>query len=202
VRGYSAWRRLDRLDPTSGLLAGEGHIPLACTPQPTRAPVEGLIDECEVAFEHDGGHPHARIAARDQAYTETQWTPRTLGAQVDRALTAGDVRLTQGGEPTFVSIDDRDGAEWNTDALGPTKRAATRGAGAALRAEYATAASCISGRASGIRASSCRAGRCRSSGAPTPPVWHDPSLFADEREPHARPTTRSASSTHWPRASA
>ncbi|MCG8528158.1 MAG: transglutaminase family protein, partial [Opitutales bacterium] len=30
--------------------------------------------------------------------------------------------LTMGGEPTFVSIDDMEGAEWNTAAVGPMKR--------------------------------------------------------------------------------
>ncbi|RAF76485.1 hypothetical protein DN547_30970, partial [Burkholderia multivorans] len=58
------------------------------------------------------------------------------GTQVDGALAAGDVRLTQGGEPTFVSIDDRDGAEWNTDALGPTKRGYATALVQRLRAEY------------------------------------------------------------------
>ena len=65
-----------------------------------------------------------------------------------------------GGEPTFVSVDDRDGAEWNTDALGPTKRALARELMQRLRATLrAAAACCTSARASGIRASSCRAGR-------------------------------------------
>lgn len=32
-----------------------------------------------------------------------------------------DVRLTMGGEPTFVSIDDMDSAQWNTKALGADK---------------------------------------------------------------------------------
>ncbi len=45
-----------------------------------------------------------------------------LGHAVDRRLVAGDVRLTMGGEPTFVSIDDMDGEEWNTTADGSAKR--------------------------------------------------------------------------------
>lgn len=113
------------LDPTSGLLAGEGHIPLACSPEPgSAAPVTGSLDECEVGFEH---HMHvARVHEAPRVtlpYTEAQWSRiDALGAQVDEMLARGDVKLTQGGEPTFVSVDDRDGAEWNTEALGPDKR--------------------------------------------------------------------------------
>jgi len=112
-------------DPTSGLLAGEGHIPLACSPEPSSAaPISGAIDECETTFEH-----HMKVTREWEAprvtkpYTEEQWAAvEALGNKVDVDLNAGDVRLTQGGEPTFVSIEDRDGAEWNTEALGPTKR--------------------------------------------------------------------------------
>ena len=113
------------LDPTSGLLAGEGHIPLACSPDPSSAaPVTGALDECETEFEH-----HMRVSRAWEAprvtlpYTDAQWDAiNALGRQVDAELRRHDVRLTQGGEPTFVSAYDRDGAEWNTDALGPTKR--------------------------------------------------------------------------------
>jgi uncharacterized protein (DUF2126 family) len=56
-------------------------------------------------------------------YTEEQWERiLSLGCQVDREIVAGDIRLTMGGEPTFVSIDDMDGEEWNTGALGEEKR--------------------------------------------------------------------------------
>ena len=113
------------LDPTSGLLAGEGHIPLACTPQPSSAaPVEGAMDKCEVEFEHHMGVTRVYESPRvTKPYTEEQWAGVVaLGEKVDADLEKHDVRLTMGGEPTYVATADRDAAEWNTDALGPTKR--------------------------------------------------------------------------------
>jgi len=113
------------LDPTSGLFAGEGHIPLACTPNySSAAPIEGTMDECEVDF-----YFHNRIARIHEdprvtkPYSDEQWQSiEALGHKLDAELNAHDVRLTMGGEPTFVSIDDMEGAEWNTAAIGPTKR--------------------------------------------------------------------------------
>ncbi|MCX5728660.1 MAG: transglutaminase family protein [Nitrospirae bacterium] len=113
------------LDPTSGLLAGEGHIPLACTASPSSAaPVIGRTDVCESEMDFSMSitriHEDPRVT---KPYTDEQWRAiETLGRQVDADLEAGDVRLTMGGEPTFVSIDDMEGAEWTIDALGPTKR--------------------------------------------------------------------------------
>ena len=112
------------LDPTSGLFAGEGHIPLAATPAPqSAAPVSGLVSECEVDFVHEMSvtriHEDPRVT---KPYSEEQWDSMcALGDQIDEELELGDVRLTMGGEPTFVSIDDMDGEEWNTAALGPAK---------------------------------------------------------------------------------
>ncbi len=113
------------LDPTSGLFAGEGHIPLACTADPaSAAPVTGYSDEAEVEFGFAMSvtriHEDPRVT---KPYSDEQWADiQALGQAVDQRLAAGDVRLTLGGEPTFVSIDDMDGAEWNTAALGKHKR--------------------------------------------------------------------------------
>jgi uncharacterized protein (DUF2126 family) len=128
------------LDPTSGLMAGEGHIPLACSPEPgSAAPITGTLDECEVEFAHSMGVTRIWEAPRvTLPYSEAQWAAiEALGAAIDVQLQAGDVRLTQGGEPTFVSVDDRDGAEWNTDAMGPNKRRLAEALLQKLKARYA-----------------------------------------------------------------
>ena len=119
------------LDPTSGLLAGEGHIPLACTPSPaSAAAIIGNVSSsmgnggpCETQFDFKMSvtriHEDPRVT---KPYTGAQWLDiDSLGRQVDADLKAGDVRLTQGGEPTFVAIDDMDGDEWNYTALSPEK---------------------------------------------------------------------------------
>jgi len=113
------------LDPTSGLLTGEGHIPLACTPDPASAsPVTGGTDKCKVEFEFsntvDRLHEDPRVT---KPYTDEQWYHiDALGKLVDQRLLEDDVRLTMGGEPTFVSVDDMEGDQWNTQADGAKKR--------------------------------------------------------------------------------
>ncbi len=113
------------LDPTSGLFAGEGHIPLACTPHPiSAAPITGSTESCQVEFDFANTvqriHEDPRVT---KPYTEIQWNQiTTLGLAVDAELEHADVRLTMGGEPTFVSIDDMESAQWNTAALGTEKR--------------------------------------------------------------------------------
>src|SRR5438552_13582597 len=113
-------------DPTSGLLAGEGHLPLACTADPgNAAPVIGYADVAsttfEVAMQVTRIHEDPRVT---KPYSEEEWARLdALGEQVDADLSANDVRLTMGGEPTFVSIDDMESPEWNIAAVGPTKRA-------------------------------------------------------------------------------
>lgn len=113
------------MDPTSGLLTGEGHIPLACTAVPSSAaPITGFTDICETQFAHEMTitriHEDPRVT---KPYSEADWLKiDKLGSKVDADLKKQDVRLTQGGEPTFVSIDDMEGAEWNTLAHGEKKR--------------------------------------------------------------------------------
>ncbi len=113
------------LDPTSGLFAGEGHIPLACTPQPSSAaPIDGMTDKCEVEFSFSNTVTRLREDPRvTLPYSDDVWQNiLALGHAVDEKLAAMDVRLTHGGEPTFVSVDDMDAPEWNIDALGAHKR--------------------------------------------------------------------------------
>lgn len=112
------------LDPTSGLLATEGHIPLACTPDPiSAAPITGATSKCEVEFAYSNEVFRILEDPRvTKPYTEDQWqTINALGAAVDKELLEQDVRLTTGGEPTFVSIDDMESEQWNTGALGADK---------------------------------------------------------------------------------
>ncbi len=112
-------------DPTSGLLAGEGHIPLACTPGAgSAAPISGPLEFCRTDFSYSMTVRRFYESPRvTKPYSEEQWTAiDALGHQVDVDLKTGDVRLTMGGEPTFISLDDRNGSEWSTTAMSPAKR--------------------------------------------------------------------------------
>ncbi|MDP3422179.1 MAG: transglutaminase family protein [Burkholderiaceae bacterium] len=173
------------LDATSGLLAGEGHIPLACTPQPSSAaPIEGGVDKCEVEFVHEMKvtriHESPRVT---KPYTDEQWASvQALGEEVDQRLQGGDVRLTMGGEPTFVATADRDAAEWNTDALGPTKRGYATELVQRLRAEYGDGGFVHMGQGKWYPGEQLPRWALsifwRADGQP---IWHNPQLFADER---------------------
>ncbi len=175
------------LDPTSGLLAGEGHLPLACTPVPgSAAPISGAVDRAEVEFEFDMKveriHEDPRVT---KPYTEEQWAEiDRLGRAVDERLERGGVRLTMGGEPTFVSIDDFDGEEWTIAALGPEKLRLAQRLLKRLKRRFATGGVLQNAQGKWYP------------GEPLPrwalgcywrrdgvPLWQDDDLFADEEAP-------------------
>lgn len=175
------------IDPTSGLMAGEGHIPVACTPEPSgAAPIEGGVDQCEVEFEHTMDVTRIYESPRvTKPYTEEQWEEiLKLGEQVDKELVAGDVRLTMGGEPTFVSVNGRDEREWNIDALGPTKRAYATDLVGKLRAKYGDGGFLHFGQGKWYPGEQLPRWALsiywRADGTP---IWKNPELFADESHP-------------------
>lgn len=112
------------LDPTSGLLAGEGHIPLACTAVPAlAAPIEGTSDTraTGVHFESSVGRL-GHEPRPTEPYEERVWQALlAAGDRVDQAITSAGLVLTSGGEPTFNSREHPSLPEWNGAALGATK---------------------------------------------------------------------------------
>src|SRR4051794_1025461 len=186
------------LDATSGLLAAEGHIPLACSADPqTAAPITGSF-----TWEERPGAPDDKVEEKfafhmavtrlvetprvTLPYTEGQWQAiHALGRSVDRDLREWDVRLTMGGEPTFVGIDDRDAEEWNTAALGPDKRRRAVDLLKRLRDRFAPGALLHFGEGKWYPgeplprwALGCYWRRDRE------PVWHDPALVAEDDADH------------------
>ena len=172
------------LDPTSGLFCAEGHIPLACTPSPAAAaPVTGAVEPCETTFEFSASvmriHEDPRTT---RPYSDDQWSAiDRLGRDIDTGLAAGDVRLTQGGEPTFVAIDKREDPQWNTAALGQHKWELAEQLAWRLRARFAPGGMVFYGQGKWYP------------GEPVPrwaigvywrvdgePLWRDPGLIASE----------------------
>ena len=191
------------LDPTSGLLAGEGHLPLACTPDPeSAAPITGSVDAADVAFSFSMSVERIRETPRvTKPYTDHQWQAiLALGEQVDDRLTEDDVRLTVGGEPTFVSIDDMDGAEWNSDADGPaeTRAGAGSGAAAARPVRARRAAAFRTGQVVSRRKPAALGLRASTGAAMASPLWTDHAARRHRRRGAARSasTTPGASPRH------
>jgi uncharacterized protein (DUF2126 family)/transglutaminase-like putative cysteine protease len=128
------------LDPTSGLLTGEGHIPLSCAPDPqSAAPLSGAVEESQTTFEYAMKVERVWQAPRvTKPYSEEQWSAiDSLGKQIDAALRIEDVRLTMGGEPTFISGENAQAPEWNTEALGENKRKIAADLFSKLKQRYA-----------------------------------------------------------------
>lgn len=174
------------LDPTSGLFAGEGHIPLACSPEPSSAaPISGGVDPCTCTFEHEMRVERVWESPRiTKPYSDSQWQAIIdLGQQVDAQLQQQDVRLTMGGEPTFIALDYPDDPEWHTEAMGPHKRQLATDLFHRLRHHYAPHGLVHFGQGKWYPGEQLPRWslNCfwRRDGQP---IWQDPSLYADENQ--------------------
>ncbi len=184
------------LDPTSALFAGEGHIPLSATPHPSNAaPIEGATEPAEVRFTYRNEVRRVHEDPRTtKPYSTQQWQRiDQTGEAVDERLRRGDVRLTMGGEPTFVSLDDATSAQWNTDADGPEKRKLADLLAEQLRQAYALGGVVHRGAGKWYPGEPLPrwniALQWRTDGVP---LWRDPGLLADPwaDEPVADARTR------------
>ncbi|HEY0189802.1 MAG TPA: transglutaminase family protein [Kofleriaceae bacterium] len=116
-------------DGTSGLLCGEGHIPLAATASPSHAaPLDGTADTTAAAVEFSTSIARLGHEARPTApYPEAVWNELTAaGDRADAALTAAGLDVWIGGEPTFTARAKQALPEWQGGAVGADKWARGR----------------------------------------------------------------------------